>query len=134
MSHNDFRENDGAVSEMIGEILVLAITVMVFGLLVIEVNAIMVRPHTDIVNVDAAINGSAVTLTHIGGDPVRYSDITVIINSTAVPYYIADSGDGQYWETGDSLVVTALPPAGQSVALMVYDGASKATLGEFNLR
>ncbi len=126
-------DNDGGVSEIIGELMVLFITVAVFGLLIAVVNGMIGRPHTDLVTIDAANNTSTVRLTHMGGDNVDFGHISVIVNGFSVAYTRGDGNGNGLWDPGEALYV-ANPPAGQDLSVMVYDSASHATLGDFTLR
>ena len=134
MAQERLKEREDGVSAIIGEIMMLAITVMVFGLLVVAVNAMMSRPETIIVEISAANNSSTVYLTHAGGDSVSFSDVSVIVNGNEAPY-IASTSDGNgngLWEIGETLYVAN--PADPRLNVMVYDSASKTVLGSFNLR
>ncbi|OPY25987.1 MAG: hypothetical protein A4E28_02795 [Methanocella sp. PtaU1.Bin125] len=125
---------DDGVSAIIGEIMMLAITVMVFGLLVVAVNGMMSRPETIIVEISAANNSSTVSLTHTGGDSVSFGDVGVIVNGHAAPYSVPDSdanANGR-WEIGETLYVAN--PTDPRLNVMVYNSASHTVLGDFNLR
>jgi archaeal type IV pilus assembly protein PilA len=127
-------ETDEGISAIIGEIMMLAITVMVFGLLVVAVNAMMSRPDTIIVEISAANNSTTVYLTHTGGDSVSFSDVSVIVNGNEAPYSVPASdvnGNGR-WEIGETLYVAN--PADPRLNVMVYDSASNTVIGDFNLR
>jgi FlaG/FlaF family flagellin (archaellin) len=133
MTQKRLKGNDEAVSEIIGELLVLFITVAIFGLLIVVVNGMINRPHTEIVSIGAANNTTTVTLTHMGGDYIDYRYISVIVNSNSVAYARSDDNGNGFWDLGENLFV-ANPPAGQSLDVLVYDSASSATLGDFRLR
>jgi archaeal type IV pilus assembly protein PilA len=126
-------DNEKAVSEIVGELLVLFITVAIFGLLITVVNGMINRPHTDIVSIGAANNTTTVTLTHMGGDNVDYRYISVIVNGHAAAYARSDDNGNGLWDLGETLLA-ANPPAGQGLDVLVYDSASSATLGDFRLR
>ncbi|HUL62430.1 MAG TPA: type IV pilin N-terminal domain-containing protein [Methanocella sp.] len=123
--------NEDAVSELIGEMMVLFITVAVFALLIATANGLMGRPRTDIVAIGATNNSSTVLLTHMGGDSLAFGDIGVIVNGHATPYTRADGNDNGLWDLGEALAV-ASPPPGQELDLIVYDAAAHAVLGEFS--
>jgi FlaG/FlaF family flagellin (archaellin) len=133
MTRERLIDNEKAVSEIVGELLVLFITVAIFGLLITVVNGMINRPHTEIVSIGAANNSTTVTLTHMGGDNVDYGSISVIVNSNAAAFARSDDNGNGLWDLGESLYV-ANPPAGQSLDVLVYDSASFATLGDFRLR
>jgi archaeal type IV pilus assembly protein PilA len=125
--------NDEAVSAIIGELLVLFITVAIFGLLVAAVGGLISRTHPDIVTVGAANNTTTIVLTHMGGDDVDYRYISVIVNGNVVSYARADGNGNGQWDLGETLSV-ANPPPGQGLDVMVYDSGSHAVLGDFTLR
>jgi archaeal type IV pilus assembly protein PilA len=133
MTQKRLKDNNEAVSEIIGELLVLFITVAIFGLLIVVVNGMINRPPTDIVSIGAANNTTTVMLTHMGGDNIDYRYISVIVNSNAVPYARSDDNGNELWDIGEILFVTN-PPASQSLSILVYDSASSAILGDFRLR
>jgi FlaG/FlaF family flagellin (archaellin) len=133
MTQKRLKGNEEAVSEIIGELMVLFITVAIFGLLITVVNGMVNRPHTDIVTIAAANNTSAVSLTHMGGDSVGYQYISVIVNTNSVPYARSDTNGNGLWDLGEVLYAVN-PPASQNLSVMVYDSASYATLGDFRLR
>lgn len=122
--------NEEAVSELIGELMVLFITVAVFTLLIAAAGGLMGRQRTDIVAIGATNNSSTVLLTHMGGDSVAFGDIGVIVNGQAAPYVRADDNDNGLWDLGETLAV-ASPLPGQGLDLIVYDAAAHAVLGEF---
>ena len=134
MAQERLKEREDGVSEIIGELLMLAITVMVFGLLVVAVNAMMSRPQTIIVEISAANNSSTVYLMHAGGDSVSFSDVSVIVNGNVAPYSASacDGNGNGLWEIGETLYVAN--PADPHLDVMVYDSSAKTVLGSFNLR
>lgn len=133
MGQKRLTDKDDAVSEIIGELMVLFITVAIFGLLIAAVNGMLSRPHTDIVTIGAANNTTTIMLTHMGGDSVDYRYISVIVNGNNVSYTKGDTNGNGQWDLGE-ILYAANPPANQNLNVMVYDSASSATLGEFSLR
>jgi FlaG/FlaF family flagellin (archaellin) len=133
MTQKGLKGNDNAVSEIIGELMVLFITVAIFGLLIAVVNGMINRPHTDIVSIGAANNSSTVLLTHMGGDSIDFEYIGVIVNGNQITYARADDNGNGRWDLGEALAV-ANPPPGQGLNVMVYDFASHSVLGDFILR
>jgi FlaG/FlaF family flagellin (archaellin) len=133
MTQKGLKGNDNAVSEIIGELMVLFITVAIFGLLIVVVNGMINRPHTDIVSIGAANNSSTVLLTHMGGDSIDFGHIGVIVNGNQITYARADGNGNGRWDLGEALAV-ANPPTGQGLDVMVYDFASQSVLGDFTLR
>jgi FlaG/FlaF family flagellin (archaellin) len=135
MMQKGLKGNDEAVSEIIGEMMVLFITVAIFGLLIAVVNGMINRPHTDIVSIGAANNTTTVMLTHLGGDNVNYDFISVIVNGNVAPYSVAagDVNANGLWDLGEALSV-ANPLPGQGLDVIVYDSRSHSVLGNFVMR
>jgi archaeal type IV pilus assembly protein PilA len=133
MTEKRLKGNDNAVSEIVGELLVLFITVAVFGLLITVVNGMINHPRTDIVTIAVAKNTSTISLTHMGGDSVDYQFISVIVNTNSVLYARPDANGNGLWDLGEVLYADN-PPASQYPSVMVYDSASHAALGDFILR
>jgi FlaG/FlaF family flagellin (archaellin) len=133
MTRKSLTVDNEAVSEIVGELLVLFITVAVFGLLVTAVHGLISHPQTSIVTISAANNSSTVLLTHMGGDSIDYSRISVIVNANNVPYTRSDVNGNGLWELGEVLYA-GNPPAGQGLDVLVYDSAAHVTLGDFRLR
>jgi archaeal type IV pilus assembly protein PilA len=126
-------DKDDAVSEIIGELMVLFITVAIFGLVVVAVNGMLSRSHTDIVSIGAANNSTTITLTHMGGDSIDYQYISAIVNGNNVSYTKGDSNGNGLWDLGEALAVPN-PPPGQGLDVIVYDSGSHSVLGDFTLR
>jgi len=133
MGQKRLTDKDDAVSEIIGELMVLFITVAIFGLLIAAVNGMLSRPHTDVVSIGAANNTTTITLTHMGGDSVDYLAISVIVNANSVPYAKTDLNGNGLWDLGEVLAVPN-PPPGQGLDVIVYDSGSHSVLGDFTLR
>jgi FlaG/FlaF family flagellin (archaellin) len=133
MTQKGLKSNNEAVSEIIGELLVLFITIAIFGLLIVVVNGMINRPHTDIVSIGAASNTTTIRLTHLGGDSVDYRYISVIVNSNDMPYARADGNGNGLWDLGEVLSL-ASPPPGQGLDVIVYDSGTNSVLGDYIMR
>ena len=131
MTQERITGNNEAVSEIIGELLVLFITVAIFGLLITAVNGLTSHQQTAIVTIAAANNSSTITLTHMGGDTIDYQRIGVVVNGNTVPYTRTDANGNSRWDLGE--VLYAANPAGQGLDVIVYDSGTHAALGDFIL-
>ncbi|HMK46866.1 MAG TPA: type IV pilin [Methanocella sp.] len=124
--------NEEALSDLIGELMMLAITVIVFVILITAVSSMTVRPHVGITHMNAlAINDTTFAVQNTGGDSVTYSHLAVVVNGQLIPPATADiDGNGQ-WDTGESLYIST--NTRQNLSIIVYDRTQNAVLGNFNL-
>lgn len=122
---------DNGVSEIVGEMMLTAITVMIFALLIVAVNAMITRPQTEIVHFNAlAVNDTTFMVQHTGGDSVSYSDIRVMINGNTPAATATDTNANGIWDTGESIYIFNINTR-QNLDIIVYDNALQQTLGNF---
>jgi len=128
----DMAINKEALSDLVGEMMMLAITVMIFVILIAAVGTMTVGPHAELTHMNAlALNDTTFAIQHTGGDSVVYSHLAVVVNSQLVSPATADiNGNGQ-WDTGESIYVST--NTRQNLSITVYDRSSNTALGNFNL-
>jgi hypothetical protein len=126
-----FDEPEEAASEIVGELMLMAVTVLIFALLVLAVGSMMNRSETAIVTVDVQVlNGTAITLLHQGGDSLEYADLGVSINGSSLPYGQADANANGFWDVGEQMIVTGLNTS-ERLDIVVYDRARSQALGSY---
>jgi len=107
------KNNDGAVSEIIGTILLLAISVALFSIIysiVLSDNAEMSSPHANIVGY---VSGDNMILEHHGGDSLAEGSVIrlkiggtiTVFNVTASHLY--DYNNNDEWDIGEKITYVA---------------------------
>jgi hypothetical protein len=127
-----WKGGNDAVSEIIGEFMMLVITVMLFVILIATVSSMLSRPPTQIVDMEVVASGTAIDITHKGGESIPYQDIGVVVNTVDQAVALADINANGLWDVGESLRVTG-PGASTSFDVLIYDKLNKALLGNFRL-
>ncbi|MBU1158291.1 MAG: type IV pilin [Candidatus Thermoplasmatota archaeon] len=102
--------DDSAVSEIIGNILILMITVMLFSGIMVFVNQMPVpelATKTDFVgsvSFDASGTEATLTITHSGGAvlPANYTTVFILIDDVSYTYKLSEDAEftHDYWATG----------------------------------
>ncbi|WP_424357676.1 type IV pilin N-terminal domain-containing protein [Methanocella sp. MCL-LM] len=124
---------DDAVSEVIGELMMLVITVMIFVILIAAVSTIISKPRTEIVHMDAlAQNDTVLAIRHAGGDTVAYGQLAVVINGHLIPARADDPNGNDRWDLGENLVVSGVDTT-HSLSVLVYDSITNNVLGDFTV-
>ncbi|AEH59980.1 Protein of unknown function DUF1628 [Methanosalsum zhilinae DSM 4017] len=77
-SRSCIRTSEHAVSDVVGTILMVTITVIMASLISMSVFAINPPPDVPQINYNVQNNGSLVDLVHMGGEPVEVSDLRFI--------------------------------------------------------
>ncbi|MCD1296061.1 hypothetical protein CUJ83_13740 [Methanocella sp. CWC-04] len=126
--------SESAVSELVGELLILLITVAIFTILIAATYSFFSRPQSHIVSTSVEINDTSVIVMHSGGDSVPLGDIDVMINGAAYnlsrPGSFVSHNDGNVlWDIGEAMVFPF--DTGQNLSVFVYDRASRSSLGHF---
>lgn len=111
------KRSENAVSDIVGEMMILLITVLIFALLVMAVNSIMARDSNPIIKTIVEVTGpDSISIQHSGGDHVSKKGIIVIVNTTA--YYVPDNST--VWHVGEKINLT-VSGTEQPLTVMVYD-------------
>ncbi len=71
-------KSEHAVSDVVGTVLMVSITVIMASLISMSVFAINPPPDVPQINYNVQNNGSLVDLVHMGGEPVEVSDLRFI--------------------------------------------------------
>lgn len=125
-----YGDEDG-VSEVVGELMLLFITVTIFAILTLTVYALMSRPPGQpILDVSASLDGNSLTIQHLGGDSVPYGDLSLIIDGREYGAGGGDANGNGAWDAGEAISVS-LPPGTASVA--IYDKATGSLLEKFTI-
>lgn len=135
MVQNDktLKRQDDAVSEIIGEILMLAITVMIFAILIATVSAMISRPPTEIVRMDVqALSDTTLTIRHMGGDTVPYTQLAVVVDGNVISATASDTNANSRWDLGENLLVSGVNTS-HSLRVLVYDSMTNNVLGDFTI-
>lgn len=119
MCCNEKRNRDDAVSELVGEMLMLTIVLILLAVFSATASNFLPQPRDPTVTIvtDSAKNSSGgidVYLYHKGGDWIKKSDLTIIIsdkkNVNIWKYQIGDGScilwqDSQTFDLGNSIVI-----------------------------
>lgn len=137
MSREFIRSEEG-VTEVVGEMLLLAITVTVVAILsVVAFGIISGSQSAPIIDMTASLNGNSLVIQHSGGDRVSYGDLSFIINgveynSTSPSIHPGDVNHDGTWSTGKSISID-LPQGQGNTTLAIYDNKVSKLLGSFTI-
>lgn len=136
------RTSESAVSSVVGTVLMLGITVMVFtAFSVVALSYFHSQPHAPRTQVSAVQEGTSTLLVHQGGESLRLSSGHLLLNVAGTTREVpltefAGQVTGGEWRIGDSLCVSGPSPPclldHQSVdgLALVYGNAVIASSGE----
>jgi len=140
MSRKILNISESGASEIVGEMMMLAITVTLFVLLsVAAYSLISGQSPAPIASLALTVeNGSnALVFHHDGGDRIAYGNLMFIINgvqctsSEVTPYDSDDLLDTDgYWDVGDTIKINLAQVQPSNTAL-VYDKPSNTMLDSF---
>ncbi len=123
--------DEDAVSEVVGELMLLFITVTLFAILTVTAYALLSRPPAQpILDISASLDGNSLTIQHLGGDSVPYGDLSIIAGGREYGISGGDANGNGAWDAGESITV-AIPPGTASVA--IYDKATGSLLEKFTI-
>lgn len=126
-------KTEEGVSEVIGELMMLLLTVTIFIILIAAVGSLISKPRSEIVHMDAlALNGTTLEIQHRGGDPVAYGNLAVIVNGHLLPALVTDANSNGLWDLGEGLYLYGVDTH-QSLSILVYDNSARTALGDFTL-
>lgn len=135
--HLRFHASESGASEVVGEMLMLGITVTLFAILSVSVYSLL--SHQDsapIASITASMpDAGHVALHHSGGESIRYGDLSFIANgqsynASSPSVSTGDSNNNGAWDIGETLTVK-LPPGTGNVSISVYDKAKGSLLYSF---
>ena len=123
-ANQKFRENEEAVSPVIGVILMVAITVIlaaVIATFVFKIGPTEMAPNLRFTNVAADASDDAVTMTAIGTAVIPLGDLKCVVQDTnATKAILADGGTSGSIEAGERLNVTGVTfSAGDSIHIVI---------------
>lgn len=110
-----FRQNEEAVSPVIGVILMVAITVIlaaVIAAFVFGMGTPQKAPQASITISSASSTSSNITLSHSGGDAIDLYKVKAIIDGNSTSHNIITLLNGtatQYFTAGDILIIKEAP-------------------------
>ena len=104
-----WKKSDGAVSEVIGAILMVGIGVALFSILYFIVMSYPFTPSVPSVDIVGSIEGSNIILEHRGGDSLdQNATVSFIVGATriskTVQDLLIDSNGNHRWDVGERLV------------------------------
>jgi FlaG/FlaF family flagellin (archaellin) len=130
-------KSEYGVSEIIGEMLMLGITVAIIGIVaVVLYSQLTVSAREPIVAMDASTaDGTTIVLRHDGGDPVSFDRLAFVVGgmrlTTASPsVQVGDTNHNGVWEPGEAIVL-AMPAETASQA--VYDSDTSSLMDKFTI-
>jgi hypothetical protein len=126
--------NNNAVSEVIGTVLLLGISVTLFSIVYISVLTLPNSPPTPYSNIYFSYNETNIILTHFGGTELSLdTDIKIIIGDDppifekVKDYLSNESIDDNYWGFGEQFIYTSSEDLlGKSVEVSVIDNNSNS--------
>ena len=116
--------SDGALSEIIGSILLILIVVAVCAVLMTVVLSQPLPGRTPALAIAVTNQSTLVSLSHAGGDSLKITDYYVLINGVKTPF--SGYGSDGTWSVGETL--TASSSALPGVVSVVYNGSNGATV------
>jgi len=124
-----------AVSEIIGTIILLGISVSLFSVIYIFVLDVPYSPPTPSVNIICQIDDGNITLSHYGGKALNFdSQIVLIVDGqpiasiTAGDYLYNDSNGDGLWSAGEKVVFSyeSLVSGGEQIEVNILDIGSNS--------
>lgn len=103
--------NNSGVSEVIGTILLLGISVALFSVIYVSVLSVPSAPSTPSSNIAFSLNETSLILTHSGGEPLGLdSKVKITVDDNSYTYNIADglnpeAKQDNYWGFGEQFIV-----------------------------
>jgi FlaG/FlaF family flagellin (archaellin) len=132
-----FLESENGVSEIVGEMLLLSITVAIIAIVSVTLYSQMtVAPRAPMVTMDATtMDGSTITLQHGGGDTVSFSELSFIVGATrytttSTSVVTNDLNHNGVWEPGETITIPM--PSGVTT-LDVYDSRVNYLMDKFTI-
>lgn len=125
--------SEEGVSEVVGELMLLFITVTLFAILTLTVYALMSRPPGQpILDVSASVNNENLIIQHMGGDSVPYGDLSLIIDGREYGASGSDANGNGAWDAGEAITVS-LPAQAGRMNVAIYDKATGSLLETFTV-
>lgn len=121
------RRADAGVSEIIGTILILGITVALFSLLYVSVLTVSPMPLTPSADIVFGVEEGNITINHCGGAALSLDTrILMTIGSTSMNATAKDGLDDRYkddglWGMGEKLVFPVENLSGKQIMINVVD-------------
>lgn len=121
------RQSDNGVSEIIGTILLLGMTVTLFSLVYASVLTISPTPPTPSANIVFRVEEDNITIDHCGGVALSLdTKILMTIGSTSMNATAKDGLDDKYkddglWGMGEKLVFPVEDLSGKKITIHVVD-------------
>jgi len=133
------RKSNEAVSEIVGTVLLLAMTVSLFSLVSLTVLSYPFNPSAPSVNLVGYIGetnstgGSDIIFEHYGGESLDATLTKVMVNIQGVSVdvnisYLNDSNSNGMWDLGERLVYPAGNVTGEQVKVTVVDTKSNSII------
>jgi FlaG/FlaF family flagellin (archaellin) len=138
MNRERASSNESGVSEVIGTILLLGISVTLFSVVYVTVLSFPGAPSTPSSNIAMSLNETSLTLTHVGGKQISLdSKIKIIIDEES---YICNITKGlnteaeqdKYWGFGEQFLINfseipiTFDDSEYNITVMVVDAASNS--------
>ena len=101
-----FQKNEGGVSEILGDILLVSVVIVVVGALAAQIVNVRAPPPTKNVDFGARIDGNDLAVTHMGGRDLNNAWTTISVDvgqSVGHNYMISDGFTGNHpkWKIGE---------------------------------
>ncbi len=130
-----FIDSENGVSEIVGEMLLLSMTVAIIAIVsVVLYSQMTVAPGAPIVTIDATtVDGSTITLQHGGGDTISFSDLSFAaggVRFTTTSARVNDDNANGLWDPGETIVI-GMPPG--STTLEIYDSRVNKLMNKFTI-
>ena len=122
------RRTDNGVSEIVGTILLLGITITLFSLIYVSVLTISPAPHTPSANIVFRVKGDDIIINHCGGTALSLdTKILMTIGNRSINATAEDGLDDKYkddddlWGIGEKLVFLVGNLSGKQITIHVVD-------------
>lgn len=95
--------SDSAATELVGEMILLAIVVLVVGVFAANLSSFIPSPRDPSVTILTEKTGNTFSLYHKGGDPVHCNELRIYVNDKQYPFQV--SPESNTFLLGSSLII-----------------------------
>lgn len=121
-------KKDGAVTEVLGSMLLLVMAVILFSIVYYSVYTVSPEPPTPAANIAFGVDAHNITLTHCGGKSldndtriILVIDDEIIVTTIGCNFSGWDINNDEKWGIGERLIYSYENPLGKNITVNVVD-------------